>query len=61
MSNTIKFKFGKDRRSQAGVSRLFAALLGKESPPTCNKCGGVMTNDGPSSGRCECKQDEISN
>lgn len=57
MSRSIKIKFKSDRRSQAGVAHMFAAMLGKEPPPTCAKCGGITSEDGPLSGRCGCNKE----
>jgi len=54
MSKTIKIKFSGDRRSQASVTHLFDALLGRPKSPTCAKCGGVTVDEGPSAGRCNC-------
>jgi len=61
MSKSITIKFKSDRRSQAGVSHLFAALLGKEPPPTCETCGGITVEEGPSAGRCKCQKSDLSN
>ena len=56
MSKGITIKFKGDRRSQASVSHLFDALLGREPTPTCPKCGGVTTETGPSAGWCNCEK-----
>lgn len=54
MSKGITIKFKGDRRSQASVTHLFDALLGKPLSPTCVKCGGITVDEGPRAGRCSC-------
>jgi hypothetical protein len=49
----IKFKVG-NRRSQASATHLIDALLGRPPSPTCDVCGGITVETGPSNGRCKC-------
>ena len=54
MAKGITIKFKSDTRSQASVTHLFDALLGRSPSPTCAKCGGITVDKGPSNGRCKC-------
>lgn len=54
MGKSITLKFKSDTRSQASVTHLFDALLGRPPSPTCAKCGGITVDEGPSNGRCQC-------
>ena len=52
---TISLKFKSDTRSQAEVTHLFDALLGRPFSPTCSVCGGITVDNGPLNGQCTCK------
>jgi len=61
MGKSITLKFKSDTRSQASVTHLFDALLGRPPSPTCAKCGGITVNEGPSNGRCKCAKADSPN
>jgi hypothetical protein len=56
MGVTMKYKIPSNRRAQANVTLLIAALCGKKRPPVCSKCGGIQAEEGALSGRCECSE-----
>ena len=58
-SKSITFTFTPNNtRSQASVTHLLDALLGKPPSPTCPRCGGITTDAGPKNGRCKCENDD---
>ena len=61
MAKGITIKFKSDTRSQASVTHLFDALLGRPPSPTCAKCGGITVDEGPSNGRCKCAKTDSPN
>lgn len=61
MAKGITIKFKSDTRSQASVTHLFDAMLGRPQSPTCETCGGITVDKGPSNGRCKCAKDDRTN
>ena len=55
MASKIEIEIMGDRKSQAAVTLMFAALCGKPRPPICKQCGGIIGEIGVLKGRCDCQ------
>lgn len=54
----VRIQPGSGIKDQAGMWNFMRGLAGQDPAPLCEECGGLLSEDGPSSGKCKCQKVE---